>query len=57
MRPTLRGRFSRQVDLLRQQFLQEGRALPFTEILSAECFAQVLERSSSVGTTGSSRRW
>src|ERR687895_442294 len=43
MRPTLHGRFSRQVELLRQQFLQEGR-LPFTEILSEECFAQVLEQ-------------
>ena len=45
MRPTLHGRFSRQVDLLRQQFLQEGQGrLPFTEILSAECFAQVLKQ-------------
>ena len=45
MRPTLHGRFSRQVDFLRQQFLQEGQGrLPFTEILSAECFTQVLEK-------------
>src|SRR3954468_5742141 len=44
MRPTLHGRFSRQVDFLRQQFLQEGRGrLPFTDILSEECFTQVLE--------------
>src|SRR5271157_3975978 len=42
MRPALHGRFSRQVDFLRQQFLQEG-CHPFTEILSAECFTQVLE--------------
>jgi Transposase DDE domain len=45
MRPTLHGRFSRQVNFLRQQFLQEGQGrLPFTEILSAECFTPVLER-------------
>ena len=44
MRPTLHGRFSRQVDFLRQQFLQEGQGrLPFTDILSAECLTQVLE--------------
>jgi len=43
MRPPLHGRFTRQVDFLRQQFLQEGRH-PFTEILSAECFTQVLDR-------------
>src|SRR5271165_5646740 len=45
MRPTLQGRFARQVDFLRQQFLQEGQGrLPFTEILSAECFTQILEK-------------
>jgi hypothetical protein len=43
MRAALHGRFSRQVDFLKQQFLQEGR-LPFTEVLSAECFTQVLEK-------------
>jgi Transposase DDE domain len=43
MRPALHGRFRHEVDFLRQQFLQEGR-LPFTEILSAECFKQVLEK-------------
>ena len=42
MRPVLHGPFSRQVNLLRQQFLQEG-CLPFTEILSAECLKQVLQ--------------
>jgi DDE family transposase len=45
MRPTLHGRFSRQVDFLRQQFLQEGQGrLPFTEILSAECFTKIVEK-------------
>jgi hypothetical protein len=45
MRPTLHGRFSRQVDFLRQQFLPEGQGrLPFTEIFSAECFTKVLEQ-------------
>ena len=43
MRPALHGRFRHQVDFLKRQFLQEGR-LPFTEILSAECFTQVLEK-------------
>ena len=43
MRAALHGRFRHQVDFLRQQFLQEGR-LPFTEILSAGCFIQVLEK-------------
>ena len=34
-----------QVDFLRQQFLQEGQGRPpFTEILSVECFTQVLEK-------------
>src|SRR3954454_8694736 len=44
MRATLHGRFARQVDFLRQQFLQEGQGrFPFTGILSAECFTQVFE--------------
>ncbi|HEX2520520.1 MAG TPA: IS4 family transposase [Terriglobia bacterium] len=43
MRAALYGRFSRQVYFLKQQFLQEGR-LPFTEVLPAECFTQVLEK-------------
>ena len=42
MRLCRQGRFRQQVDFLRQQFLQEGR-LPFTEVLSAECFTNVLE--------------
>jgi hypothetical protein len=45
MRPAFHGRCSRQVDFLRQQFLQEGQGrLPFTQVLSAECFTRVLER-------------
>jgi hypothetical protein len=43
MRAALYGRFRHQVEFLRQQFLQEGR-LPFTEILSAECVTEVLEK-------------
>jgi hypothetical protein len=43
MRLPRHGRFSRPVDFLRQQVLQEGPH-PFTEILSAECFPQVLEK-------------
>jgi Transposase DDE domain len=43
MRLFRQGRFRQQVDFLRQQFLQEGR-LPFTEVLSEEHFAHVLER-------------
>ncbi len=43
MRLCRQGRFRQQVDFLRQQFLQEGR-LPFTEVLSAECFTHVLEK-------------
>jgi hypothetical protein len=43
MRLTRHGRFARPVDFLRPQFLQEGPH-PFTEILSAECFTQVLEK-------------
>lgn len=42
MRPKLHGRFSRQVDFLRQQFLQEGRS-PFTDILSSESLALALK--------------
>src|SRR5690349_18531889 len=45
MRPALHGRFSQQVDFLRQQFLQGGQGrLPFTEILAEGCFTQVLEQ-------------
>src|SRR6266481_292057 len=42
IRHALHGRFRKQVDFLRQQFLQEGR-LPFTDVLSAECVSQALE--------------
>jgi Transposase DDE domain len=42
MRLSSLGRFRRQADFLRQQFLQEGR-LPFTEVLSAECLSQAIE--------------
>jgi hypothetical protein len=42
MRLSYKGRLRRQVDLLRQQFLQEGR-LPFTEVLSSQCISQALE--------------
>jgi hypothetical protein len=42
MRLSSKGRLRRQVDLLRQQFLQEGR-LPFTEVLSSQCISQALE--------------
>lgn len=42
MRPALHGRFSRQLDSLKQQFLQEGR-LPFTEVLSAETLSKAME--------------
>jgi hypothetical protein len=41
MRPARWGRFRQQVTSLRRRFLQEGR-LPFTEVLSAQCLAQVL---------------
>jgi hypothetical protein len=42
MRLSSKGCLRRQVDLLRQQFLQEGR-LPFTEVLSSQCISQALE--------------
>ena len=42
MRLPSKARLRRQVDLLRQQFLQEGR-LPFTEVLSSQCISQALE--------------
>jgi hypothetical protein len=42
MRPAHYGRFQRQVEFLRQQFLQDGE-LPFTDVLTAECISQVLE--------------
>jgi Transposase DDE domain len=43
MRPARHGCFSRQVDFLRQQFLQEGR-LPFTEVLSPETITLALKQ-------------
>jgi hypothetical protein len=45
MRPAHHGRFQRQVEFLRQQFLQDG-GLPFTDVLSAECISQVVEEIS-----------
>jgi hypothetical protein len=42
MRNLNQGRLRRQVDLLRQQFLQEGQ-LPFTEILTSKCISRALE--------------
>jgi Transposase DDE domain len=36
------GRFRQQVAFVRRQFLQEGQ-LPFTDILSTDCFSQALE--------------
>ena len=42
MRHPSHGRFRRQVDLFRQQFLQEG-CLPFTEVLTEEGLSQALE--------------
>jgi hypothetical protein len=43
MRHPLHGRFHRQLDSLRQQFLQEGR-LPFTEVLSSEAISEAMEQ-------------
>jgi hypothetical protein len=42
MRLSRQGRFRQQVAFVRRQFLQEGR-LPFTEILTTQCFSQALE--------------
>jgi hypothetical protein len=42
MRLSSKGRLRRQRDLLRQQFLQEGR-LPFTDVLSSRCISRALE--------------
>ena len=42
MRPAHHGRFRRQVEFLRQQFLQEG-GLPFTDVLTEECISKVVE--------------
>ena len=42
MRPAHHGRFQRQVEFLRQQFLQDG-GLPFTDVLTAECISKVVE--------------
>jgi hypothetical protein len=42
MRYPSHGRLRRQVDLFRQQFLQEG-SLPFTEVLTEEGLSQALE--------------
>src|SRR5262249_60163973 len=39
---SLQGRFRQQVFFIRRQFLKEGQ-LPFTDILSADCFSQRLE--------------
>ena len=43
MGPTVHGRFSRHLDSLRQQFLQEGR-LPFTDCLSSETVSEAMEQ-------------
>jgi hypothetical protein len=42
MRPALHGRFRRQVEFLRMQFLQDG-GLPFTDVLTAECISKIVE--------------
>ena len=42
MRHSNQGRLRRQVDFLRQQYLQEGR-LPFTKVLSSQCISKALE--------------
>src|SRR5262249_7967868 len=42
MRLSRQGRFRRQIAFIRRQFLQEGQ-LPFTDILSTDCFSQALE--------------
>jgi hypothetical protein len=42
MRPAHRGRFQRQIEFLRQQFLQDG-GLPFTDVLTEECISKVVE--------------
>jgi hypothetical protein len=41
MRPAHHGRFQREVEFLRQQFLQDG-GLPFTDVLTAECISKVV---------------
>ena len=41
MRDPLHGHVCRQVDSLRQQFLQEGN-LPFTTVLTEECLSEAL---------------
>jgi hypothetical protein len=43
MRHSSHGRFSRQFDTLRQQFLQEGR-LPLTAVLSSETISEAMEQ-------------
>jgi Transposase DDE domain len=43
MRHSHHGRFRRQVDSLRRQFLQEGR-LPFTEVLSPETVSEAMKQ-------------
>src|SRR5271166_601808 len=43
MRHSSHGRFHRQIDFLRQQFLQEGR-LPFTDVLSSETLSEALKQ-------------
>jgi Transposase DDE domain len=42
MRISCQGRFRQHVAFIRRQFLQDGQ-LPFTDILSADCFSQALE--------------
>jgi hypothetical protein len=42
MSPSHQGRFRQQVNFLRRQFLQEGQ-LPFTDVLNAQQFVDVLE--------------
>src|SRR5882762_7556126 len=42
MRHCNQGRLRSQVDLLRHQFLQEGR-LPFTEVLTSQSISKALE--------------
>src|SRR5882672_1981539 len=42
MQPAHHGRFLRQLDILRQRFLQEGR-LPFIEILSPKTVSEVMK--------------
>ena len=47
MRPAHHGRFQRQVEFLRQQFLQGG-GLPFTDVLTAECISKNASRGQTL---------